>query len=294
MQNELDMKILLLGSTGFLGSALCPYLRSRGYNVYTHSLSGESQNQVDLTCKKDTATFLEKIQPDVIVNLVALTDVDFCEKNPKQAFLINAHTVENIVNWIKLRNPHCHLIHLSTDQVYDGIGPHTEDNVSPMNYYSLTKIAGEYLALTIPGTILRTNLFGKSFCKGRVSLSDWIISSLRSGKEISVFYDVKFSGLHVQTLCNGIELAIRKRHTGIFNLGCKNGASKAYLAEALSDRLGLESNLMTICSSKDVEFHARRPVDMRMDSTRFERTFGFVLPTFESQIDIAAQEYLDE
>lgn len=294
IKDESDMKILLLGSTGLLGSSLYPFLCSRGYNIYTHSLNGKSQNRVDLTCKKDTAIFLEKIQPDVIVNLVALTNVDFCEENPKQAFLINTHTVDNIVNWIKSRNSHCHLVQLSTDQVYDGAGPHTEEDVLPMNYYSLTKIAGEYIALTVPSTILRINFFGKSSCKGRTSLSDWIISSLRSGEKISVFSDIKFSGLHIQTLCAGIELAIQKRHNGIFNLGSRNGVSKAYFAQALSERLGLKSSLMTICSSKDIKFHASRPVDMRMDSSFFERTFNFIAPTFESQIDLTAQEYLYE
>ena len=54
------------------------------------------------------------------------------------------------------------LLHLSTDQVYSGKGPHRENFTYPINNYGKTKLKGERFVKKINGCILRTNFVGKS------------------------------------------------------------------------------------------------------------------------------------
>ena len=288
-------RVLVLGAYGMLGSSLCRRLVDDGYTVLRQGRGINAELTIDPTDGDEVADLIKRHPVDAIVNLIAATNVDHCEDDPQGAYRANVLVVEALTQAIRgYGSLSPHLIHISTDQVYDGLGPHVEGRIAPCNVYALSKLAGELTASKVGSTVLRTNFFGHSQCAGRASLSDWIVSSLRAGQQITVFDDVLFSALHIDTLCTAIELAVRTGHIGKFNVGCRNGYSKARLAFGLAERLGLDCELMTIGRAQDMKLRARRPLDMRMDTTQFERTFCFAAPTFESQIDLAAQEYSHE
>jgi dTDP-4-dehydrorhamnose reductase len=286
------VRILLLGSSGLFGSTLAPFLSLRGHDVKTHSRGAGSQYQADLNDPKDAYDLLRMIEPEVIVNLVGLTDVDRCETQPNQAYLANVRTVENISGWIKQKITPCHLVHLSTDQVYDGITPHTEEHVTLTNYYAFSKYAGELAATSVPSTILRTNFFGRSHCAKRASLTDWLFGSLSNSQPIQVFDDVLFNPLSMATLSEMIELTIQKKTIGVFNLGSHGGMSKADFAFAFAEELNFSTSSMTRTSTDQVTFlKTYRPKDMRMDSSKFENTLGVRLPLLKDEIKRVAREY---
>lgn len=277
-------RVLVLGAFGLLGSSLVHHLRSSGHEVLCHSRSGHADVAAELTDKGQVAAALTVVQPDVIVNLAALTNVDECEDNPSAAYRGNVRVVENVAEWIECRRAACHLVQISTDQVYDGPGPHREDDLAPSNYYGFSKYAGELAAAKVASTVLRTNFFGPSECPGRTSLSDWVTGSLRQGKTITVFDDVWFSPLTLRRLSAMLVLAIDRRPRGVFNLGSRDGMSKADFAFALAGVLGLPSELLRRDVSASMRLTAYRPKDMRMDSSRFESAFGLELPTLTEEI----------
>jgi dTDP-4-dehydrorhamnose reductase len=290
-----SVKILLLGSAGLFGSTLAPFLGSRGYEVKTHSRGDGGQYQADLNDPKVANELLGKVKPEVTVNLVGLTDVDHCETKPNQAYLANVRTVENITDWIKQEKALCHLVHISTDQVYDGAGPHTEEQVTLMNYYAFSKYSGELAAASVPSTILRTNFIGRSNCAKRTSLTDWLFRSLSLGEPIQVFDDVLFNPLSMTTLSKMIELIIQKKPIGVFNLGSHEGMSKADFAFAFAKELNLSTSAMTRTSTDQVTFlKTYRPKDMRMDCSKFENTLDVKLPLLRNEIKQVAKEYYEE
>lgn len=290
----MSMDILLLGSTGLLGSTLSPFLSSRGYEVKTHGRSEGAQFQADLNDPKEVNKLLGKIQADIIINLVGLTDVDLCEKQPNQAYLVNVRIVENIAGWIKQKKTSCHLVHISTDQVYDGVNLHAEELVTLTNYYAFSKYAGELAAASVPSTILRTNFFGRSHCAKRVSLTDWIFHSLSNNDSIQVFDDVLFSPLSMSTLSEMIELSVRNKLLGVFNLGSHDGMSKADFAYAFADELDLSTHAMKRTTTDQVTFlKTYRPKGMRMNSAKFENTLGIKLPQLKDEIKRVAKEYCE-
>lgn len=295
MTTTSSLKILLLGSSGLLGSDLQPFLVSRGHDITTNTRDNKAQHQTDLTNQKDTYQLLDNIEPQVIINLIGLTNVDRCETHPNEAYLSNVLTVKNISSWIKQSKTPCHLVHISTDQVYDGNNQHDEENVTLTNYYAFSKYAGELAAANVPSTILRTNFFGRSHCAKRTSLTDWLFRSLTNKDQIQVFDDVLFTPLSMPTLSEIIELVITKRPNGIFNLGSNSGMSKADFAFAFAEELKLPTNTMTRTQTDKVAFlKTYRPKDMRMDCTKLEKSLGIKLPLLRNEITQATKEYYEK
>lgn len=290
-----EEKILILGGSGLLGRSLAPFLENNDHNVEFHSRINAAKYHADISDSSDTFNLLNLINPTVIVNLVGLTDVDLCETQPNQAYLQNARTVENIANWIKQEKTSCHLVQISTDQVYDGASLHNEERVTLTNYYAFSKYVGELAAASVPSTILRTNFFGHSHCAKRASLTDWLFRSLSNSDPIQVFDDVLFNPVSMATLSEMIELIIQRKPIGVFNLGSHGGMSKADFAFAFAEEMNLSTSAMTRTSTNQVTFlKTYRPKDMRMDCAKFENTLGVKLPLLRNEIKQVTKEYYEK
>jgi dTDP-4-dehydrorhamnose reductase len=163
--------------------------------------------------------------------------------------------------------------------------------VAPINYYAFSKYAGELAASAVGSTILRTNMFGPSRCEGRHSLSDWLVGAMRRGDQVTVFQDVFFSPLSLETLSEQMAIVVERRVPGTFNLGSRDGMSKADFAFELAEQVGLRTDLLKRGSLKDVPLNARRPEDMRMQVAKFESAFGVTLPSLKSEIALTKDMY---
>lgn len=286
-------KVLVAGATGLLGSTLAPFLQKRGHQVICTGHRYAADINLDLTCLEQTLGVLEDVTPDVIINLSALTDVDRCERHPNQAYLLNVKTIENLCSWIRSAGRACHLIQISTDQLYDGMGPHSEEKVTISNHYAMSKLAGEFAARTVNSTILRTNFVGRSNRNGRLSLTDWLYASLCASQTISVFDDILFSPLSISTLCHSIEQCVSRMPHGIFNLGSRDGMSKADFAFAFANALGLATtNLVRTRSSTLGPVYASRPSDMRMQYKKYEDLMELQQPRLIDEIGLLVNDYL--
>ena len=284
--------ILVAGATGLLGSSLIPFLKTQGHAVVTQARAGGADFLVELADRNKVFEMLAQIQPKVIINLVGLTSVELCQEQPNEAYLANTRAVENLTHWILQTGATCHLVQISTDHVYDGMGLHTEDQVTLTNNYAFSKYAGELAAAQVPSTILRTNFIGPSKTHNRESLTDWVYTSLTSGKHIQVLKDVFFSPLSMTTLAEMIQLVIERKPLGIFNLGSHNGMSKADLDFAFAECLELVTNTMSPIDSSEATFlKVYRPKDMRMDCSKLENTLGIKLPLLRDEIKRVAREY---
>jgi dTDP-4-dehydrorhamnose reductase len=290
--------VIVFGASGLLGASLVPVLRACGHTVLSQSRDLDADLCLDPFDRGAVAAVLTQHRPIAVINLVAATNVDQCEAQPELAWQANTGVVAAIVEGIlALDNDPAsrpHLVQISTDQVYDGPGPHAEDEVHPINVYGLSKYAGELLAERVGATILRTNFYGRSRCVGRVSFSDWLVRSLREKTSITVFDDVKFSAIHIDTLCDYIARSIVLRPAGIFNAGCRDGISKAGFAMALARAVGLSTENVQVGSSADVALKARRPLDMTQDVAHLEASFDLQCPNMLNEIEHTSKEYLND
>jgi len=288
-------KILLLGATGLLGSSLSPYLKKCGYQVIDHGLQSKATINADLSHHIASFKVFTNIQPDVIINLAGLTSVDLCQERVDLAYLANIRIVENISNWIILTKSDSHFIQISTDHLYDGpigMGGNKEDNIIIVNNYALTKYAAELVAIRSPVTVLRTNFIGRSLIPSRETLTDWVYNNLKFGREIKVLNDVYFSPLSIRRLIQIIELVIKKKPIGVFNLGSSNGMTKADFDFAFAEALKLPTKTMKPIASADATFlRAARPKNMCLNNGKIEKALEIKLPNLIDLVQEVSEEY---
>ena len=278
-------KIMIFGSTGSLGKILKKYL-SKKYKVFF-------DKEFKFKLKKTNGhNFLKKIlkkkNPDCVINLVALTNVDYCEKNKKKANKSNNFFVKDLVTAITKTN-NAHLIHVSTDQVYNGKGKHIETLTKPVNFYGLSKLRGENHAKKIVSTILRTNFVGKT--QNKKNICNWIYKNLKKEKNINGYKNIHFSPLHTSTLIKMIDKTIKEKKVGIFNLGSKNKISKDKFAKKFADGVNLNKKLIKSINYSSKALLAKRPLDMSMKVKKFEKVFKIKLPLIENEIRKLVAEY---
>lgn len=288
--------VLVFGGSGMLGSFLIPYLESIGHKVICvgrklNKTNGPNKIIIDDYNDGTLSNILDEYNPRFVINLAGLTNVDFCEKDPNEAYIANVSIVEMIINWINKNEKKSNLIQISTDQVYDEKGPHEESKVKLKNYYSFSKYAGELVALRSNSIILRTNFFGKSNCLDRKSLSDWVLDALKDGNEIRAFNDVYFSPLTMLSLSKYIGIIMEKPLFGVFNLGSSEGFSKADFIFSLARIFGFSTRNISRCSISESSLVAYRPRDMRMSCIKFEQNYNIKLPSLEEEIELLKEEY---
>ena len=275
-------KILITGSNGLLGSKLSPYLKNF-VEVYSSSCNTKSDFQFDLTKFKDVKKLIEISDPDFILNLAALTNVDECEKDPRKAYMLNVQIVDNLANSLKNKKNKI-LIQISTDQVYDSNYPSKETDINISNVYSLTKFLGEKVAKNCPAIILRTNFFGKSKITNRLSLSDWIIYNLKNNISFTGFSDVIFNPVSIYTLCKIIRRIIENQIIGTFNVGSRDHISKLNFACQICHLLKKDIELIRDGTVDSVDLFSYRPKNMSMNISKFEKSYDYNLPLVKDEI----------
>lgn len=132
------MKGLVFGKTGQVGRCLAAGLGSLESTWFL------DREQADLAHPDKVRKAIESLAPDVVINAAAYTAVDRAESEPALAHTVNAEAPGAMAE--ACARTGAWLIHYSTDYVFDGTAtePYTEDaEVSPLNVYGRTKLAGE-------------------------------------------------------------------------------------------------------------------------------------------------------
>lgn len=207
-----SVKILITGSTGLLGQALVKRLAPSGEVVGLSRRSATSQGRArhvvcDLTDAEATRQAVRETAPDVVIHTQALSDVDRCEQEPREAERMNVQTMEHLCRALEEGEPL--LLALSTDYVFDGVKgrPYDEqDEPKPLSVYGRTKLAGEQRALRYAkGYVIRpSTLFGV----GRMNFCDAIVQHVQRGEPIEAFVDQTTSPTYSDDLAEGIDALI--------------------------------------------------------------------------------------
>lgn len=138
-------KILITGTSGFLGSRLLNYYKDK-YTLFT-----PSHSEMDITEYSSILHYFKKTNPDIVIHCAAISDTGTCENNPELSFQVNVIGSENITKAASLYNAKC--IFCSSDQVYCSSEYHSPnyetDIVTPYNVYGKHKLDAESSCLKI-------------------------------------------------------------------------------------------------------------------------------------------------
>lgn len=284
-------RILVLGDTGMLGQALMREGRRRGLEMVGASRHSEDL-AVDLVDDIALADALGASRSDAVINTVAVTSLDACERDPLLAYRMNARLCALLAR--ETRKTGAYLVHVSTDHFFTGDGDGLHDEACPvqlLNEYARTKYAGECFALTRTGAlVLRTNIVGFRGLRGTPTFVEWALASLEQGAPMTLFDDFQTSSLDARAFSAALFDLLPGRPGGVLNLASREVASKRRFVEGLADRLGLDCSRCTPGSVRGLA-GARRAESLGLDVSRAESLLGRPLPGLEAVLDNLVEEY---
>lgn len=211
-------RVLVTGAGGFIGKHVVALLQSHGADVL--SSRGTPSRRADFGIEGRVRALVEEARPRAVVNLAAMSRADACEREPKAAQRINGLAVIELASACEASGSH--LVHISTDQVFDGLAESYADDAipNPIHAYGRSKATAETaLRERHPATcILRPTLvFGHSE-DGQTGATDGILSAARAGREIALFTDEYRRPVSADFVAETVAAALRSEITGCINI----------------------------------------------------------------------------
>ena len=287
------MKILLIGRHGQVGGALEARWASRA------DLVAIDQEDVDLSQTDAISAALDGIQPTLIINAAAFTNVDAAESSRETAFAVNAAAPKALATWAARHD--AALVHFSTDYVYGGSGSRPwreEDQPAPLNVYGASKLAGDR-AIAESGAahlILRTSWVyateGQNFLR----------TMLRLGAErdaLAIVDDQIGAPTSADTLADIVEQIMMaagespreflRAKGGVVQAVCRGGVSWRGFAEAIfagARARGADLLVREVRPIPTSEYPtpAQRPLNSRMALDRLHERFEITTPDWKDAL----------
>ncbi|MCI8464736.1 MAG: dTDP-4-dehydrorhamnose reductase [Lachnospiraceae bacterium] len=222
------LSVWIAGAKGQLGSAIYEILQSEeGVRVLTTDLD------VDVARLEDVISFADENRPDVVLNCAGMTDLAKCERNEEKAYRVNALGARNLS--VAARRIEAKLIHISTDDVFDGTAkcPLTEfDRVNPLTVYGKSKLAGETFVreLAPRHMIVRSSwIYGKT----KNNFVSYILEELLTEDTIYVPVDQISTPTSAVDLAKFIVKLIDSNEYGIYHASCEGMCSRYEFAKEI-------------------------------------------------------------
>ncbi len=272
------MKILILGSSGLLGSEVKKVFLEE-------ELILPNETDLDITDENKVIGYIKEQKPAVIINCAAYTNVDGCEKDENKdiAFKVNGWGPGYIAKGAELIG--AKLVHISTDYVFNGNKEEpyeTDDVVDPVNVYGETKLLGENEI--------------KKYCKKYYVLRtawlygdngpNFINTMLKLGQdrnELNVVNDQYGSPTYVKDLAAGIKNILTKENYGTYHM-VNHGYCSWYDLAVLVFKYAKMNVFVHPVSSSEFIRPAKRPNNSRMNDQKLLENGYKLLRNYEEAV----------
>lgn len=282
--------ILVVGHRGQLATDLMRVAAERD-----EDLVALGRPQLDLTDPAHAARALDRIEPSAVINAAAYTQVDRAESEPDLAYALNRDGPARLAAaCARARVP---LIHVSTDQVFDGTkaGGYREDEApNPLCVYGASKLAGERAVLEAAPVALVVRVswvFGPSGENFVTKVLGWA----RARPRLAIVADQTgrptFSPALAAALLDLARLMAQggeDRPSGLLHLAGGSVMTRAEQAgrilAASAARGGPFADIEPVATA-DFPTPARRPLNAELDVTRAAERHGLALGPFEPDLE---------
>ena len=274
------MKILVLGGNGLIGQKIVEKLKNQFDIISTHNKKLPSKNvqSVKISLPDDfilLKNLIEKEKPNIIINTMAYSNLDFCEENRDEVFSLHVDMTNKISTICSKINSK--IIFISTDYVFDGNQEkkYTEDDEpNPINYYGETKLLAERIVLKDPkNVVLRTSLvygYGE-----RVRFMKYVIENLQNQKKIFAYNDIFNSATNIDEFVESVEKVIENDASGIFHMVGSSCITRYDFAKKIAKIFGFDESLVSFISIKESGLIAKRPVSPCLDNSKCSEILGY-------------------
>jgi dTDP-4-dehydrorhamnose reductase len=234
-------RALVTGGGGQLASDLEEQLPAKGVEARVLARA-----ELDITDEAAVERAFADVSPDVVFNCAAFHNLDVCEQEVDRSFEVNARAVKRLGE--RCRDAGAKLVHLSTNYVFDGRGtqPYREDDLpNPRSIYAISKLSGEYCALSYaPGALVvrGAGLYGLhgSASKGGNFVTRMLGRAQQPGAQLKMVADQRLSPTFTADLAAALIEAVEKDASGVLHLTQGGECSWFEFTEAIMDIAGLE------------------------------------------------------
>ncbi len=265
------MKLYLAGAGGMLGEAL--------YNVLctNHELkcTDIDCNEPWLACCdfrdfRSYDTSVAAFRPDILLHVGAHTDLEYCERNPDDAYRTNTLSVEHataIAN--KLGIP---LVYISTAGVFDGrkLLYDDWDQPNPLGVYARSKYLGE---LAVQSRVQKHFIFRAGWMMGGGPRKDkkFILKLMKqlanNAAVLKIVDDRLGTPTYTVDFARNLDAMIQTEYYGLYNMVCGGETARVEVGRELIHLLGLEDKVAVEPVSSEhfaKEYFAPRPPSERL------------------------------
>lgn len=273
------MKTLIIGGSGLFGLnwALKQYQTNQiilGLHDKQVDFDGVTSIKIDYNNYNILEKTIHDLEPDLIINSAAITNVEFCEFNHNLTYKTNVQLAFDLA---KISNKYnFKFLHISTDHLFDGKNEIYNENAisKPLNQYAKSKAEAEEKVLSInkKALITRTNFF----CWGpiyRKTFSENIVDSLRKNRTLNLFSDVFYTPIEISELIESILYLLNNNINGIFNISSDLKISKYDFGVLIAKHFDLDDSLIKSDKINHRSSLVVRPKNMSLSNSRIKSEY---------------------
>tara|TARA_B100001250_G_C19806296_1_gene793455 strand:- start:1437 stop:2330 length:894 start_codon:yes stop_codon:yes gene_type:complete len=283
--------ILFFGASGRLGKNWVKEIISNNkiyVNLNKKKIKLKNKNlfekKFDINKPKQIISFCKNKKISLIINCIGLSNVDLSETNKSLAKKLNYIIPLKLSKIAKQIN--VLFVHISTDMLFKGNSKKKYKENSryfPINNYSKTKIQAEKGILKYKKSlVIRTNFFGFSN-KNKQTISDKILTEQRKKKQTYLWDDIYFTPVYQKVLFHFINLLIKSKSTGIYNISTDKCISKFNFGLKLVKKIIQKPKITP--NNFDNDIFTRRPKNMCLSNDKLKKKF----PKFKHMLTLEYQ-----
>lgn len=260
------MRIYLAGVGGMLGEALHKVLSEKHLLLCTDIDVNASWLQYsDFRDFKDYESKFSAFEPDILMHIGALTDLEYCERNPDNAYRTNTLSVEHA---IALANAHgIPLAYISTAGIFDGKKEHYDDwdQPNPLGVYARAKYMGEVAVQTRVAKhyIFRAGwMMGGGPAKDKKFINKLMKQLVAGATRLNIVNDKLGTPTYTVDFASNVAAMIETPYYGLYNMVCGGETGRLEVAQELIRQLRLEERVQVHAVDSDYfakEYFAPRP-----------------------------------
>lgn len=291
------MRIAIIGGTGLLGSNLIQLFSNFDVKAFSRNFSNNIEDKYNNIIKfdniiKELSVYFDCWKPDIIINTIAMINLQECEDNYELANNINCGIAVEIAKVAKKYNSY--FIHISTDHYFnDKYKLHTENmKINLLNNYAKTKYNAEK---EIPNhinnfIIVRTNIIG--FRKNKLkSFFEWLLTSLENQEKINLYSDFFTSPISVNELGLILIKCYYKNIIGTYNIASKEVIDKYSFGLKVAKQFGFEVTNINKSTLENNQKDLKRALTLGLDVSKIEKELSVDMPTIDETLEKLYLEY---
>lgn len=259
-------RIYITGAQGMLGKAVSRLFGER-YDLFPVDLG-----EVDISSSDLIIDDICRHEPDLVMHLAAMTDVDGCEEEPDEAYRVNALGTRNVA--LACQRSGAIMAYVNTGSIYDGSKetPYIEyDTPGPVNVYGRSKYAGE---LYVRELLSRYYIFYTCWMFGGgpedKKFVAKIIDLARSNRELRIVDDKKGSPTYTVDMATTMLSFIETGLYGRYHCVNRGSVNRFEVASAILEAAGIADCRLLPVSSSEFDLPAPRPSNESMRNYNLE------------------------